>query len=370
MTLKIDHLKAEKILYSEFSKVTTGLTDQLTEYWKSKVDKLGELCPYRKSSTFIAALGTAILAKTVEIKVDTYCLLDRDGGERSYSARSLADNVWAKHRGYLGIDLGANNANPLNNTPFVGRGRIDQIENVRNKEGFLYLRECLDELNKVNTEIIARAALRGFIYSRKQIPKSVFNVGQDSGDYLVIQSLIDIIKSFIQQDSEEGRRAQAVAAGLLAIAFGEENVDVGHVNDPDRNFPLDIAVYIDGDKNQIRFAIEVKDKKICGSDILSSVDKAIKYGIQNVLYLAIGPQQKSIDFTRETERARDSNCRLIIFNTWEEFCKMCLCVTLDTGPSVYGSSYRNIGKKLVEIGVSQKGLTNWLSFSSISSMKN
>ena len=53
------------------------------------------------------------------------------------------------------------------------------------------------------------------------------------------------------------RLAQAVAAGLLSVAFGEEAIDVGHVNDPDRNYPLDITVFDDrAEEKNVRFSVE------------------------------------------------------------------------------------------------------------------
>lgn len=359
MAIKIDHGIAKAVLYEEHQKTTSGTTDSLTEEWKQRVDRLGELCPYRKSSTFVAALGTAILAKTVKPNVDVYSLLDRDGGERSYSARSLADNVWAKNRAYLQIDLGANNANPLNNTPFVGRARIDAIENVRNKEGQEFFYESLDQLEALSDTDSAKAALRGFIASRIVTSSTAFNVGDKAGDHLVIQSLSKAIEEFVNTDSEDGRRAQAATAGLLSIAFGTENVEVGHVNDPDRHLPLDITVYNDPTSKDVRFSVEVKDKKIGGSDILSSVEKVIPFNIPNVLYIAIGRNQAEREFEIESKMARDLGCKVVFFFTWVELCNMCFSVTTVDGPSALGESYRQIGTKLVELGVSQEGVNQW-----------
>lgn len=364
MPIKIDHCLAKKILVTQAHNAEPPL-DDLATTWKKKIDALGELCPYRKSSTFIAALGTAILAKSVNKNIDVYSLLDRDGGERSYSARSLADGVWAKNRAYLGIDLGANNANPLNNTPFVGRARIDGIENVRNKEGLKHLYHCLEELDKISNTSDAKAALRGFISSRKINSTPTFQVGKNAGDHLVELSLSQIITTFVSEDSEEGRRAQATAAGLLSIAFPKEHITVSHINDPDRHSALDINVFRDKAKKDVIFCMEVKDKPITGPEILASAEKAIKFGITNVIYLAIAKKQKQIDFLKEQERARDLGCKVVTFQDWAGFVKACLLFSTNSGPKAVGEAYKAIGSYLPLLGVSQPGIDNWITLGSL-----
>lgn len=363
MPIKIDHAKAKAVLYEEHQMALDELSDAVCEAWRAKVDRLGILCPYRKSSTFIAALGTAMLAKAVEPNVDVYSLLDRDGGERSYSARSLADNVWAKNRAYLDIDLGANNANPLNNTPFVGRARIDAIERVRNTAGQDYFFACLDALEKIRSEKDCRSALRGFILSRTLRIATSFDIGEKAGDYFVPQTLSQKIRSFVETDSEEGRRAQAAAAGLLSVAFGEDYVEAGHINDPDRRLPLDITVFDDPQDKSIRFSVEVKDKKVAGSDVLSSIEKAVRFNVCNVIYLAINQPSDQRNFVRETIKARDLGCRVIFFYSWEEVCNMCGSVTSVPGPGAVGEAYRMIGTRIVQLRVSQAGIDQWKEWS-------
>jgi len=359
MTIKIDHEQAKLNLYEAHLAVKNNKLDSTTTLWKERIDELGRLCPYRKSSTFVAAIGTAILAKTVNTKIDPYSLLDREGLENSYSARSLADNVWAKNRAYLDIDLGANGANPLNNIPFIGRDSIRGIENVRNKEGEQYLYSCLNELETIKDSDIAKAALRGFISSRLKQSSRKFTSGETAGDHFVIQTLSEAITAFIKSDSEDGRRAQAIAAALLGIAFGLENISVGHINDPDRNHPLDITVFTTPEKDEIKFSVEVKDKKITGADIISSVEKVTEFSLNNIIYLAINSEQKEKSFLREALKAKDLNCQLIIFYNWEEFCKMCFSISSISGQKIFSETYRIIGEMLVDLGVSEKGLIQW-----------
>jgi|GEM_PF-743980 len=363
MAIRIDHNAARQALHEEFAKAGEFANNATSREWKDMTDRLGELCPHRKSSTFIAALGTAILAKCVNSQVDTFSLLEREGGENAYSARSLADGVWAKERGYLGIDIGGNGANPLNNTPFIGRSRIDAIENVRNKEGKDYLFFCLDRLASIETTGEARIALRGFIASRARNFNSKFNVGHNAGDHLITKTLAGAIDEFVRNGSEDGRRAQAAAAGLLSCVYGPLSVDVGHINDPDRRLPLDITVFKDAERLEIHLSIEVKDKPVTGPEILSSTEKVSERGFTNIIFLAVSKGQKQFDFEREVERARDSGCRINIFLSWLEFCNMCIGLASEDGPAVVGKTYREIGVRLEQIGVSEQGMNLWQKFS-------
>lgn len=364
MAIKIDHSRAKEALYDEHKNAKQYANNPTSRKWKEITDQLSALCPRGKSSTFIAALGTAILAKCVNTRVDTFSLLDREGSDNAYSARSLADGVWAKERAYLGIDIGANGANPLNNTPFVGRSRIDAIENVRNKEGKEYLFSSLHQLAEIDTIEEAKLALRGFIASRAKNFNTSFKVGRNAGDHLVTKSLSEAIDDFVKNKSEDGRRAQAAAAGLLSAIFGPSQVETGHINDPDRRFPLDITVFRDADRSQVQTSIEVKDKPVSGPELLSSTEKVLERGLTNVLFLAISKNQKQFDFEREVKTARDLGCRMTVFLSWIEFSNMCIGLASEDGPVVVGKAYREIGARLEQIGVSQDGMDLWQSYSS------
>lgn len=365
MSIRIDHETAKEILIAEHNLFLNGASDPISIHWSERIAQLSTLCPPRKSATFIAAIGTALLAKSVNPNVDVYCLLDRDGNNNSYSARSLVDGVWAKNRAYLGIDIGANGPNPLNNTPFIGKARIDEIKNVRNTAGFNFLIDCLNLLAQYTNTEQARSALRGFIGIRKRNFSSTFSPGRNTADHLVLPVLIDAIHRLLAGDSEDGRCAQAVAAGLLAAAFDKENIEVGHVNDPDRNFPLDIAIsqhFPEGSK--ISFAVEVKDKPIGGAEILHSVEKALNLNVNRIIYLAISHRQSDFLFTNEYISARNMGAALVVYTDWESFVKSCLGFSTRPTPELFSGAYMHIGNYLADLQVSQRVIDLWESFAS------
>ena len=286
MAISLDHVQAKEILFEEVAAARRGETSPLVESWKERCVRLGALCPHRKSSTVIAAFGTAILAKATDARVDVYSLLDRGEASTSYSARSLVDGVWARHRAELGIDIGANGANLLNNTPFIGKTRIDEISGVRNKLGWQYFLECMVALTGLANATEAREALRGFILARSRSLLEPLAVAPQEGDDVPTSALVNAIDRFVAEDSEGGRRAQAAVAAMLDAAFGCDRIIVGVINDPDRHAPLDVSV-TNGDGG-FAIAFEVKDKPIAEYHVRTTIEKAVKdHGLHNLAFVAV-----------------------------------------------------------------------------------
>src|SRR5262245_27759407 len=85
----------------------------LPQAWLERAKKVGEF----PSRTFIAKLGTALLAKATEPRVDPFALKVRDL-PTAYSARSLCKDVLVPCAVDAGIHIGTTGREPLNNQPF------------------------------------------------------------------------------------------------------------------------------------------------------------------------------------------------------------------------------------------------------------
>ena len=357
MAISIDHDQATEILCAEAQAAESAESTHppLVLEWFTRVNRLGELCPPRKSSTVIAALGTAILAKATNADVDVYSLLDRGESPHSYSARSLADDVMARNRGRLGIDLGANGTNPLNNTPFIGKTRIDEITGVRNKEGWEFFLQCLESLKQLRNCGDARLALRGFIKSRQRSLLIRVQISPQAGDALGPKQLEDVVASFVAEDSEGGRRAQAAAAAFLDASYSDDiEVAVGVINDPDRRAPLDVSVRRE---DKFVLAVEVKDKPIEGHHIRASVEKTFQvHKVTNFVFVAVSSKQKQIFFDDEARWASEHGLRITIFLTWGGWLSACKAFATEKSGSFEGIVYRQLISRCIEIGVSEAGI--------------
>lgn len=388
MSISLDHSKAKAILFEQAKNARLGQMSEIALRWQDRIQQLGTLCPHGKSSTVIAAIGTAILAKATDIGVDVYSLLDRGEAENSYSARSLADNVWARHRAELDIDLGANGTNPLNNTPFIGKTRIDDITGVRNKEGWKFFIECMEELRTIESTVESQEALKGFVVARSRSLVAPIDVAPQIGDLLTQGLLVSIIKSFVWENSEGGRRAQSATAGLLDAAFGESNVLVGVINDPDRRAPLDVSIRYDrfpsettlvvnehpstyvptqhasGSSlaiNDFHTAFEVKDKPIADYHIRSSIEKTVKdHSVRNLVFVAVSQDQVVLDFDGAIQWAAERGVKVTVFNSWMELYLACKCFAPADGNVFEGKVFRRLLSRCQELGVSQAAIERLL----------
>ncbi|MCG6158321.1 restriction endonuclease, SacI family [Rubinisphaera margarita] len=359
MSISVDHVKATEILFSESAAAANETLPEIAAVWQDRVKQLGSLCPHRKSSTTIAALGTAILAKATDQRVDVYSLLDRGEADRSYSARSLADNVLARHRARLEIDLGARGTNPLNNTPFIGKTRIDEISGVRNREGWAYFMDLMEQLRDLPGSAEARLALRGFIAARRRALIATIDVAPQLGDNLSVGTLTNAISEYAIAESEGGRRAQACAAGLLDAVFGPERVVVGAINDPDRRAPLDIAVR--SLRNDFEVAFEVKDKPISDNHVLSSAEKTfLDHGTTNLVFLGVSSRQVYQDFSEAELWGSARGIKVTIFVNWLSFVMACKCFAPVKREVFEGIVSRSIVARGGELGVRRQSLEEFV----------
>lgn len=356
--MKIDHELARKILEDEARQARTITT---TGKWVEKVSALGRECE-KKHKTMIAMLGTAMLAKATDIRVDVFSLqVGKEKDVTTYSARSLCKEVLAAEANRLGIDLGVTGREPLNNQPFFGKSRVSRDMRVRSdaRAGLALLVDILEALQKVRTEKEARAALRAFLQVRHRAPAAI-EVIEGAGDNLEQHDLLRLIVDFVRSDSESGRRAQAVAAGLLDTLFGVERVTAYRVHDPSRRFPGDIAILESSSSKRAERVFEIRDKEITEEDLHNMVERSRAAGVTNVAMVAVAEQKQTIDILRAVRWAEARQVRLQVYSGWEELLRECLFWSPIPGPSV-GSAYRSIARRLGEMEVSSDGKEYWRS---------
>lgn len=112
--------------------------------------------------TFIAAIGTALLARATDLQVDPRALKVKGGAAGSYSARSLAKDVLAPEAMILGVDLGVYGREPLNNQPFFRYDFISPDMDVKPnaRPALLAMCEVLERVAAAQSSADAEAGLR------------------------------------------------------------------------------------------------------------------------------------------------------------------------------------------------------------------
>src|SRR5262249_9789254 len=142
----------------------------------------------------------------------------------------------------LGFSIGVTGREPLNNQPYFRMTRLGDDTPVHEggRAAFTFMEELVAELSTLKTEADAREALRAFIAVRRAYgPKYA---AKEGGTQIAPEQLVSVIKALIRDDSEGGKRAQAVVAGLMDVFAGIDRVESGRINDPSRKYPGDVCI--------------------------------------------------------------------------------------------------------------------------------
>lgn len=353
----VDKDKAAKILSEEHANVSAGAA--VSQEWVGWVRELAAACE-GASRTPIAALGTAILSKATNLGIDPFSL-KVSSGPRGYSARAIAQHVLAAHAPRLALDLGVTGREPLNNQPFFGKIKISSDLPVKGnaRASFEVLLRALSALNKIKSHNSARAALRAFIKERRR-DGVIKRVGANAGDGLLVTHLIELIEMVVEADSEGGKRAQAIVAGLMDVIVGRERVMVSRINDPDRRFPCDVAIRSGEDSELVTRTYEVRDKAVTDSDLYHAVEKSQRAGVTRVGVVAVADTKLAVDIPAVTSWATDRGVLLRTYLGWEELVREALFLA-DSGGWSPGQVYRAIDQRLQDLEVSSAGLMMWRS---------
>jgi SacI restriction endonuclease len=240
------------------------------------------------SRTYIAMLGTALLAKATDDRVDTLAL-KASSGDRAYSARSIGHQVLVPAAVRFQFHLGATGREPLNNQPFFRYNRVDEMERVigRARPALQTLIDSLRLLDALNRDQ-ALLALAAFLRVRMDVAAQAQRAEIKHVDW-AIDDLIAATTRFLEEDPETGRRGQAFVAAVLDLVY--DDVRTSRINDPSRRAPGDVQALRDG---RIILSAEVRQKPVLDTEILQFAATLNSAGIRRGMVAALAPGQPSL----------------------------------------------------------------------------
>jgi hypothetical protein len=356
----MDNAKALRVLEKEAGLAIEAPLPEGHE-WIKHVRKLGDLSVGPK--THIAMLGTALLAKATDPTVDVFALKVGAGTKGAYSARALAKDVLAANAPRLKIDLGVSGREPLNNQPYFRGTRIDDdLAAVVRRDAlpaFEYVRKLLGILTGLS-QTDAAIALRAFLQVRRKL-KGQYKVPAASLGVLE-GSFVNAVRTFVQNDSEGGKRAQAVAAGLLDVMYSPEDVLVSRVNDPDRHFPGDVAVS-GAEPTDVSRAFEVRDKPVTENDLYHFVEKASERGVRRAAVVAVSATQTPVGTDRVMRHAQERGVVFAFYDSWNHLVNDVLFHSENDPQAMLDGAVGTVLARLEELEISKEGVELWLRLS-------
>jgi hypothetical protein len=354
--MKINEARATKIVRAE----AAAADKDVDQTWAAKVQKLSELCE-RSSRTHIAFLGTVMIAKATDLQADLFAIKPDHAGDNpnAFSARILSENVLVPLSAELGFHIGTTGRQPLNNQPYFRMTRLDDGTPVHRGSlpAFTYTVELVKELQDINDETAARAALRAFIAVRKGYqPRYMTREGEVT---ITPEQLVSAIAAFVRENSEGGKRAQAVVAGLMDLFAGTERVESGRINDPSRRYPGDVCIRQASSPDTWEKAIEVRDKPVSKSDVQIFAKKCVDMRVREAAVVMVADRQTPLDAATLAKWAAGFGIGLTLFHGWEVFVEQALFWAELPKPEGASKSVELIHERLLVVEASPEAVELW-----------
>ena len=359
--MNIDKKVAASIVREEARKSESG---QIDKDWLEKVERLSKLCQDGVSATHIAFLATAMLAKAVNHRADLFAIKPTHATDNpnAYSARSLCHGVLVPLAAELGFSLGVTGREPLNNQPYFRMTRLGDDTPVHSggRAAFDYMVGLVRELNALKSEAPARDALCAFIAVRRRYQPRYAD--HEDGADLTPDQLVEAITRLVRENSEGGRRAQAVVAGLMDVFAGPERVESGRINDPSRKYPGDVCVRSEADPKVWEKAIEVRDKPVSSHDVQIFGKKCVDMAVREAAVVMVSDRQDRLDSDALTQWANGFGIGLTIFHGWNEFVDQVLFWSHQPKPVAANLAVGFIHQRLIAVEVSPAAVKLWQEF--------
>lgn len=330
-------------------------------HWFGKVARLSQLCETGVSKTHVAFLGTVMIAKAMRLDVDLFAIKPRHAGDNpgAFSARTLCHGVLVPLAADLGINIGVTGREPLNNQPYFRMTRLgdDTPVHAGGRAAFDYTVQLVEELQALSTREEARAALAAFVAERRRHqPRYIVPEGESA---IAPGSLPAAIETFVRDASENGRRAQAVVAGLMDAFAGPERVESGRINDPSRKYPGDVCIRAAGDTEAWEKAFEVRDKPVTLSDIQIFGNKCLNMGVCEAAVVAVADGQASLDRGALRMWSAKLGLGITLFLSWESIAEQALFWSSDPMPVAARRAVEHIHERLIAVEASPEAVELW-----------
>lgn len=318
--------------------------------WLERTRKIGE----SPSKTFIAMLGTALLAKATDPKIDPFALKVRKF-PTAYSARSLCKDVLVPCAVEARVHLGTTGREPLNNQPFFRHERVgpDMMVHSSVRPHLDYLCESLAGMKKLS-QTEALHAFAAFLRTRiREGPRKAAPLVVERAPG--VADLVTKATDFISSDPESGKRGQALVAACLDLIF--DDVRTTRVYDPSRHWPGDVVVVA---QRSIVLAVEVKQRPATETEILQFAERSAQMGVHRAIAATLDPSQEFLHVQPICEEAwRRFEVHLSILGEAASVVHAALTWTSRPLKKALVELPQLMASRLEELEVSAEGLAEW-----------
>jgi hypothetical protein len=233
------------------------------------------------SKTYTPALGTVLLAKATDARVDPFSI-KTEHGQNTYSIRTLCHGVLVPAAQQLGFSIRNTGREPLNNQPFFRYDHMSEIERVRNRTEHARFLVGLKRIERADNAA-ALAALAAFLRVAFHEQQRLKSYAIDDGQ-LTVNWLSESIGVFLNDDFDRPRRTQALVAGAFDVIYSD--VRSRRINDPSRDYPGDVQVF---DGQHPLLSVEVRAKRVPPTEVAAFASACRNAGIERAFVVVLTP---------------------------------------------------------------------------------
>ena len=240
------------------------------------------------AKTYTVALGTALLAKATDPRVDPLSI-KASYAPNSYSLRTLGHKVLVPEAERRGFSIRTTGREPLNNQPFFRYDHMTTIERVRDKEA---LKHFINELGKLSSLDRTQAidALAAFLKVAIEVADGGTTYTIGDGPHSLAKILEAITKFLNPNNPDRPSRLQATVAGAFDVTH--HDVRSRRLNDPSRDFPGDVQAYVD---DSPILAVEVRGKPVLDTEVVAFVRNCHSKGVCRAFIVVLSPTHQALD---------------------------------------------------------------------------
>jgi len=310
-------------------------------------------------STYPFMLLTQILGKASSPELNAMCIQESSELPGAWDARSLASRVVVEWNRSADRPFPGANDDPYVNNPARSKNFGSEMKAKAGKqEDYKNLAEIVQRAQEGGEQEAKSLLKLILIETRRSLEKN-------KRDYfgpakMSVEGIMLILKRFLAVKSN-GVRLQIVCYALYQ-SFSEAYPSLGEVSSAATNAP-DINSNRTGDIEcghgmSVTLAIEVKDRKIRANDVTSTVLKARKNKVNNVLFVTLAEglfeDEKEIYAKAQAEFSRGID---VNFAHFEE---LAFYLLLQLSPEQRAASLRKIHDALHEKGANYSHVKHWM----------
>ncbi|GMA37551.1 restriction endonuclease, SacI family [Demequina litorisediminis] len=202
-----------------------------------------EVYGWAQAKTYLAAVLCGLVARATDARANPLSLqVGDDAGTFGYAATSLWQVIQGVAHGR--VDLRSLKSQPFNNSPFGGKRILSSDwANVAPRNRPLLARTVSLMANVAEmSRSDAAQALRDFLSAVPDATLPSVLEAHLATSHLDLVAFFESLETFLLDDGENGRRAQAMVAAAISLVHPLGTFTPKSVNDPSRTTPGDVSV--------------------------------------------------------------------------------------------------------------------------------